>query len=114
MKKYEDLIPVGLIKELEWSGDYPSIKTLIHKPMKEKEAIVQYLKEGKNIGYAPAIVRDVLNPEIHLPYLAMMSDGKYKWRSDLIYYVEKYDMELPQEFIDHALAQIQAKKAKQE
>ncbi len=34
-----------------------------------------------------------------------MSDGKYEWRSDVIYYVDKYDMELPDEFIQHVLAQ---------
>lgn len=111
MKEPENFIWIGETKEFDGEG-HPSIKELIHKPIKEKEAVIQYLKNGKEIGYAPAIVRDVLNPEVHLPYLEFMHDGKYGWRSDLIYYVEKYDMELPQEFIDHALAQIQAKKEK--
>jgi len=35
-----------------------------------------------------------------------MSDGKYQWRSDIIYYVEKYDLELPEEFVNYVLEQI--------
>ena len=111
MKEFRSQIWIGEAKEFDGEG-HPSIKELIHKPIKEKDIIVAYMKDSPKLAYAPAIVRDVLNPEVHLPELALMSDGKYKWRSDLIYYVEKYDMELPQEFIDHALAQIQARKEK--
>ena len=63
------------------------------------------MKKGKVIAVAPAIVRDVLNPDVRLPELFLMSDGKYEWRSDVIYYVEKYDMALPDEFIQHVLSQ---------
>ena len=31
--------------------------------------------------------------------------GKYGWRSDVTYYVEKYNMKLPQEFVDHKAIQ---------
>ena len=34
----------------------------------------------------------------------MMTDGKYAWRSDVIYYVEKYNMSLLNDFIKHVLS----------
>jgi len=95
------MILIGEIQELLKNDKYPSIKTLIHKPMKEKEQVIEYMKKSKVIAAAPAIVRDVLNPEIKIPELLLMSDGKYQWRSDIIYYVEKYDLELPEEFVRH-------------
>lgn len=82
------------------------MKDIINKPIKEKNKVVEYIKKSEVIAVAPAIVRDVLNPEIRLPELFLMSDGKYKWRSDIIYYIENYDMELPEEFVQHVLSQV--------
>ena len=63
------------------------------------------MKKCKIGAVAPAIVTDLINPQIRFGELYMMSDGKYGWRSDVIYYVEKYDMELPEEFVQHVLNQ---------
>ena len=75
--------------------------------MEEKEKVVQYTR-SEVIAAAPANVRDVLNPEVKIPELLLMSDGKYQWRSDIIYYVEKYDLELPEEFVNYVLARLSA------
>jgi len=32
-----------------------------------------------------------------------MNDGKYTWRSDVIYYFEKYNLKLPDEFVKEVL-----------
>ena len=101
------MILIGEIQELLKNDKYPSIKTFINKPMEEKEKVVQYMNtRSEVIAAAPAIVRDVLNPEVKIPELLLMSDGKYQWRSDIIYYVEKYDLELPEEFVNYVLEQI--------
>lgn len=97
---------IGQTYELDKDSKYPSIKELINKPIKEKEKIIRYMKKCNIIAVAPAIVRDILNPNNKIAELCLMSDGKYEWRSDVIYYVEKYDMELPEEFIKHVLSQI--------
>lgn len=62
------------------------------------------MKGCKVEAVAPAIVTDIINPENRVGELYFMTDGKYAWRSDLIYYFEKYDMQLPFEFIQHALS----------
>jgi SUMO ligase MMS21 Smc5/6 complex component len=94
-----NMIVIGQTYELDKDSKYPSIKELINMPIKEKKKVIGYMKKCKVVAVAPAIVRDVINPEIKIPELLLMSDGKYEWRSDVIYYVEKYDMELPEEFI---------------
>ncbi len=99
------MILIGEIRELLKNDKYPSIKELINRPIPEKEKIIHYMKKGEVIAVAPAIIRDVLNPEIKIPELYIMSDGKYQWRSDIIYYLENYDLELPKEFIIYVLEQ---------
>ena len=100
------MIIIGQTCELDKDSQYPSINELINKPIKEKKKVIEYMRKSKVIAVAPAIVRDVIHPEIKIPELFLMSDGKYEWRSDIIYYVEKYDMELPEEFVQHVLKQL--------
>ena len=106
MEKYKKLISIGRAREIDHQDRFPSIKTMIHKPMKEKEKVLEYMKNAEHIAYSPGIARDVFHPEIWTTEVSLMSDGKYQWRSDIIYYVEKYDMELPEEFVEHALRQM--------
>lgn len=96
-------IEIGMTREIYNNEKYPSMRDLIYKPIKEKDKIVKYMKESKIQAVAPAIVTDVINPEIRFGELFFMTDSKYCWRSDVIYYFDKYDMELPEEFIQHAL-----------
>ena len=35
--------------------------------------------------------------------LTFMTDGKYEWRSDIAYYVEKYNLRLSKDFEDYVL-----------
>lgn len=100
------MIIIGQTCELDKDKKYPPIRDLINKPIKEKSKVIEYMKKSKVIAVAPAIVRDIINPNNKIPELFLMTDGKYEWRSDVIYYVEKYDMELPEEFIEYVLSEI--------
>ncbi|MPM39743.1 hypothetical protein SDC9_86377 [bioreactor metagenome] len=97
---------IGETREIYHDDQYPSIMELIHKPIKEKEKVLRYMKKCHVDAVAPAIVHDVINPENRIPNLFLMSDGTYGWRSDVIYYVEKYDMALPEEFVQHVLSKV--------
>ena len=100
------MIVIGQTREIYKDDKYPSIKELINRPIREKKKVIEYMKKCKIMAVAPAIVTDLVNPEIKFTELFLMSDGKYEWRSDVIYYVEKYDMELPEEFVQHVLQQL--------
>lgn len=100
------MIVIGQTREIYKDNKYPSIKELINKPIKEKNKVLRYMKKCNIDAVAPAALRDVINPENRIHELYCMSDGIYGWRSDVIYYVEKYDMALPEEFIQHVLSQV--------
>lgn len=97
-----DTIVIGQMSETYKEDKYPPIRELINKPILDKKKVIEYMKGCKIEAVAPVIVTDFINPEIKFGELYMMTDGKYSWRSDVIYYFEKYDMELPEEFIQHA------------
>jgi len=100
------MIVIGKTCEVYKDNKYPSIKDLINKPIKEKIKIIEYMKNCKIEAASPAIVTDLINNKNKFTELYIMTDDKYAWRSDVIYYVEKYDMELPEEFIQHVLNQL--------
>lgn len=96
------MIIVGRIKENN-GPDFPALRSLIGKPMREKERVVQYLKTAPAISAAAASMKDVLTNQYTGRELLVHTDGTFLWRSDVTYYVEKYDMELPDEFVKHIL-----------
>ena len=100
------MIVIGQIREHYKDNKYQSIRDLINKPLKEKEIVISYMKKCRITAAAPAIITDLINPEKRFTELYMMTDGTYGWRSDVIYYVENYDMELPEDFIQHILDQV--------
>lgn len=93
---------IGKIKEIN-GENYPELRSLVGKPLKEKSRVLQYMKKAPVISAAAAAMRDALTGEFTGWELLVHSDGKYLWRSDVTYYVEKYDMELPGEFVQHIL-----------
>lgn len=96
------MIPVGMFKER--NGDkYPPLAELIGKPMQHKAEIVRYLKRGQVRAAAPGIMRDFITGELTGRDMTMRTDGVYLWPSEAVYYVEKYDMALPEEFVGHIL-----------
>ncbi len=98
------MIFIGEVRELDNDKDLPSIHDLINKPIPEKEKVLRYMKKCRVDAVAPARLRDVIHPENKIADLFLMSDDTYGWRSDVIYYVEKYDMALPEEFVQHVLS----------
>lgn len=98
------MIIIGETRETDNDDNFPSITELINKPMKDKDKIIDYMKKCDVIAVAPGTLIDVIDNSTRISKVALMTDGKYEWRSDLIYYVEKYDMELPAEFIQHVLS----------
>lgn len=61
---------------------------------------VKYMKSAVVYGARPEILHDAFSDEI-IPYESLvMTDGHFKWSSELLYYVEKYNLILPKEFMD--------------
>ena len=97
------MIVLGHYKEIYKNNSYPSINNDINKNIENKDKILSYMKGCKVTSASPTILTDVISGK-RMPFpLTCMTDGKYAWRSDLIYYVENYNLLLPSDFVDHAL-----------
>ena len=67
-----------------------------------QDEIINYMKSAIVYGARPEILYDVFSSE-RIPYESLViTDGYFKWSSELLYYVEKYNLVLPTEFIDRA------------
>lgn len=99
----EDTIQIGMIREICNDDAYPSIRDLINRPIAEKKKVLEYMKTSKADTVTHTALKDAINPNKSMPDLYMITDGTYTWSSAALYYFEKYDMELPEEFVQWAL-----------
>jgi len=71
-----------------------------------KKELIAYLRNGKVEAVAAGRATDLLTGErIQEPWL-LLTDEVYGWDSSLAYYVEKYNLPLPSDFVQHALDKI--------
>ncbi len=69
-----------------------------------KETIVRYLNNCWCIGRLKTIAKDEVTDESLGMGMEVMTDGKYLWHNTLGYYVDKYDIVLPKNFVEHIFA----------
>ncbi|MBR3242483.1 MAG: hypothetical protein IKF90_07270 [Parasporobacterium sp.] len=91
-------------KEFGASGR-PSVReTFVDGPYPFKHKIIEYLRSG-NIGAAAAkSCYDAFTGEMIAPKYELMHDGEYVWNTAVPYYVERYNMRLPEAFVDKILS----------
>ena len=84
----------------------PYIKDMISaEAIEGKKKVLDYLKSAEIVAVSPSIPRDIITGERIPGDFCYYSDGKYSWRSDTIYYFERYNLRLEDEFIQHVLSQ---------
>lgn len=99
-----DTVSIGCFREIYRNDKYPSIIECIHDEAPEnKPAVLNFLKRGRVVACAPGIVTDVMTGERVCMELTTMTDEEFEWRSDLIYYYERYNVDLPGEFTEKAI-----------
>lgn len=86
------------------------LKSLLHFPNPNKSDISEYLKNPKHtITYSSAPIVDVIAKEIvHIPLCTIIGE-EYAWDTEDIYYFEKYDLKLKDDFVKYVLSQINIK-----
>lgn len=95
---------IGKIKEIYKDRSIPSIYDLIQdEPIAQKNKVLEYLKNGKVEAYAPGRLKDIISGEKIEGDICCYTDGIYEWRSDTIYYFDKYNLKLEDQFILHVL-----------
>lgn len=100
------MVVIGKIREIYRDDAIPPIGDLISETEVEgKSDILSYLKQARVTAVAPGWAIDVMTGERIEGSLLSYSDGEYAWRSDTIYYFERYNLKLEKEFIKHVLSQ---------
>ena len=93
---------VGFYREMSHgrSSD-PSIHELVDKgDIELKDNICKYLNGGSLVIVSPGEVKDIIEDGTDtIGTGSLLTDGIWVWPDDLEYYVQKYNIELPEEFI---------------
>ena len=76
----------------------------VYQTKVNKSKILLYLRNGKVIAAAGRAV-DILTGEKIQEEWLLFTDGVYQWDTSLIYHFKKYDIPLPQDFINHVLSE---------
>jgi hypothetical protein len=99
---------IGYFRELE-HGDPLGLALadgLSASPHPREGDIVRYLRQGHAMATSPILVEDALDPERPpIGTLQILTDGKWEWPSDLAYYVDRYHVRLPDDFVEHMASQ---------
>lgn len=94
---------VGYFRELRHGLDNgPSLSEAVGKGqyLNEKGKLISYLNAGLVYSASPGIGVDVLSSEGKMSGpIHSRTDGRWMWPSDLSYYVENYDVAVPEEFL---------------
>lgn len=93
-------------EELPKGGKLPLLDNIDFK-IERKGEILQYLQNQKFYdGVRCSTIKDFVKKEnTHLPTTAYF-DGEYFWDDEETYHFEKYDMRLNEDFVKHALKEI--------
>jgi hypothetical protein len=98
----------GVFRELGFEGhpNAPSVKDARGKRgAAHKVEVVAYLSSGKMMSFSPGgWGKDVFDSSRRTAAQAILTDGTYAWYRELAYYVEHYDVALPEAFERHMAA----------
>ncbi len=98
------LMPLGFFRELRHGDpDGPSLEELAGAGnAADTDMLVAYLRDGAALIVSPGLVSDVLSgDETPVCERHIVTDGVWVWPLDVAHYVEKRDVGLPLEFLEH-------------
>ncbi|MDO4506847.1 MAG: hypothetical protein Q4B64_07845 [Spirochaetales bacterium] len=64
-----------------------------------KEKVIKYLKSGEKIASCPRRAIDCVTGNKISNFFSLHTDGEFCWGDFLVYHLEKYNIELPREFL---------------
>lgn len=98
------MIILGKYNELSPNKGYPSMKDHFENDQYYGKAeILEYLLNGRIHMVTASHITDVFTGETIGKELVYMDDGEFSWSSKIPYYVDKYNLRLPEEFENHVL-----------
>ena len=92
------MLGVGYFKEHHGSK-YPCFQST-STDIENKAKVLQYMRSCKVIAAAPGRMIDAFSHATIPGEMLAYSDGEYYWGSEAIYYFEKYNLKLPDDFVN--------------
>ena len=94
------MLSIGCFSEMNVFEDNGSIQEyLCNKVEYDKDIIVRYLRGNKKQAVCFKYVYDCISGKQISSGFQVRTDGEYIWCDFLAYYVEKYNINLPKDFI---------------
>lgn len=98
-------IDIGMYREFGYEADEPGVRSLRDvrrtRRAEHKAQVVAYLRNAQTTAYTMGIEPDVFDSTKLAGQLSGKTDGTYRWPELLAYYVEHYDIALPDDFEEH-------------
>ncbi len=69
----------------------------------QKERLLSYMKKGRVFCASPSIKKDCVTGNDLPVFDYYMTDGQYMWSSETLYYLEKYNFDVSQDFKKYVL-----------
>lgn len=66
----------------------------------DKAKVIAYLNSFERYAACPKILHDCITGEEICQSFNVITDGEYEWCSFLLYYIDRYNIALPKEFIE--------------
>jgi hypothetical protein len=97
---------IGFFSEMGVSfADCGSIsKYIVNSVDYDKSKIIQYLESFKHKASCPRAAIDCLTKEKINDSFLIYEDDSYRWADFFIYHIKKYNIKLPDEFVQHVLS----------
>lgn len=93
---------LGFFRELgHGDEDGPSlVEARRTVPAPHQDEVAQYLDAGCTVATTGVLLDDVLDPgRTAVAALELVTDGAWVWPRDLAYYVRRYNISLPEDFV---------------
>lgn len=93
------------LRRLWINGREGSVERLLSQSLNEltsksKRRLIDYLRQGRRIVAVAGISRDPRNNDEVIPTPPhIATDGEWVWSEDLLYFLQKYEFGLPEEFL---------------
>jgi len=87
-------------------GDAKEIRrNLGTEPLPDKDRLLAYMSSREPTAVAPGLCFDHLNGKTSIGAMTVYADDAFFWDNAIIFYFDKYNLELDPAFVDHVLEQ---------
>jgi hypothetical protein len=95
---------VGAFSELwpRWRGvELPSIRDAVSdRPEPDEDELAEYLRGGQKLMVFMGVTEDLFGSGEQFFGHNIMTDGSWVWRESMCFYVRRYHVRLPSEFVE--------------